>query len=169
MERENILNRLIYFVMSDESNVIWYKTVNIAWLCTPSGVCRQFCALKCVAWVCLSYFWLQCVNFDLFYITILVRFLFFCFSHTIAYFLTFFFFIITFFLFFHIVTHSVWYLNYYWKIFWHKISIYLVWASILISLRSLRNPIPTLILIFASFPPLIFFIYIYFFCDPFSK
>lgn len=140
--------------MSDESNVIWYKTVNITWLCTPSGVCRQFCALKCVAGVCLSYFWLQCVNFDLFYITILVCFLFFCFSHPLAYFLTFFF--------FHIVTHSVWYSNYYWKIFWHKISIYLVWASILISLRSLRNPIPTLILIFASFPPLIFF-YIYLF------
>lgn len=47
---------LIYFLMTDESNVIWYKTVEIAWLYTPSGVHRQFCALKYAAWVCPSYF-----------------------------------------------------------------------------------------------------------------
>lgn len=151
---------LIYFLMTDESDVICSKTVKIAWLCTPSGVRRQFCALKCVAWVCLSYFWLQCGNFDLFCITILVCFplLFPSPSSILSD------------LFFHIVTHTVWCLNYCWKIFWHKISIYLVWAGIFISIRSLRNSSPTLILIFASFPLLSICVYIYtFFPDPFSQ
>lgn len=71
VEWENISN-----LLSDDRLKQCYKTIKIPQLCTPSGVCRQFCALKCVAWVCLSYFSLQCDNFDLFCITILVCFLF---------------------------------------------------------------------------------------------
>lgn len=152
---------LIYFLMIDESNVIWYKTVKIAWLCTPSGVCRQFCALKCVAWVCLSYFRLQCDNFDLFCITILVCFPFLFQSPSS----------ILSDLFSDIVTHTVWYLNYCWKIFWHKISIYLVWAGIFISIRSLRNPSPTLILLHSHSLCLTFLCICIcsFFPDPFNE
>lgn len=65
---------LIYFLVTDESNVIWHKTIKIAWLYTPNGVHRQFCALKYAAWVCPSYFWLWWDSFDFFCITILVCF-----------------------------------------------------------------------------------------------
>lgn len=143
---------LIYFLMTDESDVIWYENAKVAWLCTPNGVQRQFCALKCVACLCLSYFWLQSDNFDLFCITILVCFPS-LFQSPTSIFSD---------LFSHIVTQTAWHLIS-WKIFSCKISIYLVWAGIFISIRSLRNPSLTLILTFASSPLLNICIYVYIF------